>query len=39
MAVVYPGSLGVDEGIAHLTMKASVSKTRKRGKRENGRPF
>jgi hypothetical protein len=21
MAVVYPGSLGVDEGIAHLTMK------------------
>lgn len=26
MAVVYPGSLGVDEGIAHLTMKASVMK-------------
>jgi hypothetical protein len=24
MAVIYPGSLGVDEGIAHLTMKASV---------------
>jgi len=25
MAVVYPGSLGIDEGIAHLTMKASIS--------------
>ena len=25
MELVYPGSLGVDEGIAHLTMKASVS--------------
>jgi hypothetical protein len=23
MAVVYPGSLGVDEGIAHLTMKVA----------------
>jgi hypothetical protein len=25
MGLLYPGSLGVDEGIAHLTMKASVS--------------
>lgn len=25
MGIVYPGSLGVDEGIAHLTMKASLS--------------
>jgi hypothetical protein len=25
MGVVYPGSLGVDEGIAHLAMKASLS--------------
>lgn len=25
MCLVYPGSLGVDEGIAHLTMKASMS--------------
>ena len=25
MGLVYPGSLGVDEGLAHLTMKASVA--------------
>jgi NADH:ubiquinone oxidoreductase subunit 6 (subunit J) len=25
MSVLYPGSLGMDEGICHLTMKASVS--------------
>ena len=25
MSVVYPGSLGLDEGVAHLTMKASVA--------------
>ena len=28
MSIVYPGSLGVDEGIAHLAMKASVSVAR-----------
>lgn len=25
MGAVFPGSLGIDEGIAHLTMKASIS--------------
>lgn len=25
MSLVYPGSLGVDEGVAHLTMKATLS--------------
>jgi len=39
MSVVYPGSLGLDEGICHLTMKACVSMLDTCGKAgECGRP-
>jgi hypothetical protein len=39
MTVVYPGSLGMDEGICHLTMKACVSMLDTCGKAgECGRP-
>ena len=29
MSIVYPGSLGLDEGIAHLSMKVHVSRPQK----------